>query len=91
MQEKVMRRYMSASTAFLSVVALTVGASPGYGASRSQDQNEKVTCKISKQTGTRFPKKTCRTKADWNAAEENAKRGAAEVFNAPRVKIGSED
>jgi hypothetical protein len=51
-----------------------------------QDPQQRV-CKQQKQTGTRFTKSTCRTRAEWEAIAEEARRTAAEAFNKPVINI----
>lgn len=46
---------------------------------------EKRVCKQQKQTGTRFAKATCRTRAEWDAIAEAARLQAAEAFNKPVI------
>jgi hypothetical protein len=50
------------------------------------DPHKRV-CKQQKQTGTRFPKTTCRTSAEWEAIAEAARKTAAESFNKPVISI----
>ncbi|RYD65326.1 MAG: hypothetical protein EOP58_07740 [Sphingomonadales bacterium] len=48
------------------------------------DAQQRV-CKQQKQTGTRFAKTTCRTRAEWEEISEAARRQAAESFNKPVI------
>lgn len=50
------------------------------------DPQQRV-CKQQKQTGTRFAKTTCRTRAEWEAIAEAARRTAEESFNKPVISI----
>ena len=56
----------------------------GTGAESAQDL-DKVICKQRPQTNTRFKRKICMTRGEWDAAAEAAKRQAAEEFNRSRI------
>ncbi|WP_066656162.1 MULTISPECIES: hypothetical protein [unclassified Sphingomonas] len=51
---------------------------------------EQRVCKQQKQTGTRFAKTTCRTRAEWEAIAEAARKTAAESFNKPVINTSRE-
>lgn len=68
----------------LATIALfTVGLSDDP----AKPDAEKRVCKQQKQTGTRFAKTTCRTRAEWEAIAEAARRTAEESFNKPVISI----
>lgn len=50
------------------------------------DPQQRV-CKQQKQTGTRFAKTTCRTRAEWETIAEAARKTAEESFNKPVISI----
>lgn len=71
--------------ALLSLIALPSGAA--IAADAKSDGSQKVVCKSRATTGSRFQKRTCRTKAEWDALEEQMKRDVAEQINRPRISI----
>lgn len=50
----------------------------------AKDPN-KIICKSKAKTGTRFPTKTCRTRAEWEQIAEAAKRDAKDVLDQPII------
>ena len=71
----------------LTAVLATAGAFAATPAAAAEgaDAKQRVICKQQVRTGTRFPKKTCMSKGEWDAAAEQAKRQAAEEFSRPRI------
>ncbi len=67
-----------------TIALFTAGLSDDVAA--KPDPQQRV-CKHQKQTGTRFAKKTCRTRAEWEAVTEASRREAAESFNKPVISI----
>ncbi len=51
-------------------------------------REDEVVCKQRAATGTRFAKKTCKTRAEWEAASEAARRDAADTINRPAINQG---
>ncbi len=47
-----------------------------------------VICKLKAKTNTRFPTKTCRTRAQWDAITEQSQRDASEQINRPIINRG---
>lgn len=68
----------------LTTIALLTAGLPDDPA---KPDAEKQICKMEQRTGTRFPKKTCRTRAQWEAITEASRREAAESFNKPVISI----
>ena len=46
---------------------------------------DKVVCKVKAKTGTRFPNKTCRTRAEWEKITAENKRTASEMIDKPII------
>lgn len=69
----------------VATIAL-LAAGPSDDVAAKPDPQQQV-CKHQKQTGTRFTKKTCRTREQWEAIAEAARREAAESFNKPVISI----
>jgi hypothetical protein len=84
---------MSLIVSMLPLLALSFSADPApsvvSGAS-SSTEDQKIVCKKTGNTGTRFAKKTCRTRAEWDAIREQAMRDAAEAINRPQINPKSE-
>ncbi len=66
-------------------VALLVSASLAVPAAIAADpaarNKGKLVCKSEKKTGTRFAKRTCYRKADWEKIAEANRREAEELLN----------
>ena len=45
---------------------------------------DKQVCKTQPRTGTRFQSKICKTRSQWEAEAEQARRDVADHVNAPR-------
>ena len=58
---------------------------------RKKDPSTVVVCKQTARTNTRFAKRTCKTRADWDLISEQAKRDAKEMFHAPRPNMCGAD
>ena len=70
----------------LSAIVLSNSAPVAQEPAASKPE-EQIICKHQARTGTRFTKKTCRTKAHWEEMAETAKRQAAEDLNKPTINI----
>ena len=78
-----MRRALGLALAIMAapaIAAFDTAPAPGTPADPTADGN-KVICKEQKDTGTRFPKKKCMTKAQWEAMAEHHKRDAKEMID----------
>jgi hypothetical protein len=70
----------------LTVLGLTAAFPAAASASESQDDGERLVCKNQAKTGTRFAKRVCRTRDQWEAMRENARRQAEEEFNRRTIE-----
>ena len=73
-------RLLLASSVILASFAV---AQPGSAATSSAAEGDKLVCKIKARTGTRFPAKTCRTRADWEQITAQHRREASEMIDRP--------
>ena len=80
-----MRRAMPIIIALMGAYMLSAPAVAGTPSSAAD--GARVVCKERSQTTTRFRKRTCLTRAEWEALAESAKRRAAEEFTAPRGNV----
>ena len=71
----------------VAIIALSGSAIAIVQASAPSEDSEKVVCKSSAKTGTRFKSKTCRTRAQWERMAELAKRSYGETQNRPVIEI----
>lgn len=69
-----------AGLASVSSASATV-ASP---TERAQSE-DKVICKHSRQTGTRFTKKICKTALQWDRIADENRAAASEMVNRPQI------
>ena len=86
-----MRTLLRAPVTFgtiLVVAAMTLSA-PASAGSETKD-GAKLVCKREAKTGTRFPKKTCHTRAQWDQIAEQNKRDAQEMINRPIIETRRE-
>lgn len=51
---------------------------------------DKMVCKRTQRTGTRFYDKTCKTVGQWDAIAEEHRRNLNETVNRPQVEIRRE-
>lgn len=51
------------------------------------DPKDRVICKRTQKTGTRFQKEICKTAAQWDALAEQHRRDLAETVDRPQVEI----
>ncbi|WP_339706789.1 hypothetical protein [uncultured Sphingosinicella sp.] len=66
--------------------ALSTGSVMAEGQTQSQtsakkNENDRIICKSSPKTGTRFGSKTCMTAREWEEVAENHRRAAAEMID----------
>jgi hypothetical protein len=73
-----------------ALVALSLASGPAVagGAKSGKQDGQEMVCKRQANTGTRFAKKICHTRAQWEEITEAAKRAAAEDLNKPTVNVG---
>jgi hypothetical protein len=72
----------------LAVLLVTAVTSPSFA---EVENPGKVVCKSEQQNGTRIPKRTCMTAAEWDALAENAKRTMADQLRTGRPWSGDND
>ena len=66
-------------------LALVVPASPVWGSALRDP--DKMICKRQAETGTRFQRRICYTKSQWDQIEEAHKRAAREMIDRPVIEI----
>ena len=79
----------------IAIAGAAIPVAPGYASSPDTDApaveaNDKMICKRTQRTGTRFYSKICKTVAQWDALAEQHKRDMAETVNRPQVEIRRE-
>jgi len=71
--------------AMLAAPALAVPSVPGVAASAEPSDEQKIVCKQDAKLGSRFAKKTCKSKAQWELMAEEHKRAAKELVDRPKI------
>lgn len=77
----------------LSAVALSAApAAPQQGnlgpsANARPSAEETLVCKYAIRTGTRFKRKTCRTRAQWDAISESSRDMVKGLVDRPEAKL----
>lgn len=79
----------------LILSALTLSAAPivpqqgnlGPTANARPGPEATVVCKYAIKTGTRFKRKTCRTRAQWDAISENSRDMVKGLVDRPEAKL----
>lgn len=66
------------------VCALAMTSTTALAAEKKSDPDA-VICKREKQTTTRFTKRTCMTKAQWDALAEQNRRNYSEMRDRPVI------
>ncbi|WP_349024112.1 hypothetical protein [Sphingorhabdus sp.] len=51
------------------------------------EPGERMICKYSHETGTRFRTKTCKTAAQWEEMAENNRANLKEMVDRPQIEI----
>lgn len=80
---------LSLAAACLLLPAMPVSASPSTD-SAAVDAKDKMICKRTQRTGTRFYTQICKTAGQWEALAEQQKRDAREMIDRPQVEIRRE-
>lgn len=80
----------------LSVLTLSMAPAPQQGnlgpnANAGPNAANTMVCKYQIKTGTRFKRKTCRTRAQWDAITEASRQTIKDIVDRPQVKIGTND
>ena len=66
-------------------IALALTSAAAFADVKKGDANELI-CKREKQTSTRFTKRTCMTKAQWDAMAEENRRNYSEMRDRPVIE-----
>ena len=64
------------------LVSASLSAPAALAAGDAPKDKGKLVCKSERKTGTRFPKRTCYRKADWEKITEANRRAAEELLNS---------
>lgn len=78
-----MKFYAAIAMAAIAIVTTPLSAQ-GNPSKPAESPKDKVVCKSALQTGTRFPKKTCHTVAQWDIIAEENRRTFQEA-NGPTI------
>lgn len=70
---------------FVASLTIILSAHGQADPQAAKPEDQKMVCKREAKTGTRFPSKICKTRAQWTEIAESAKRTAAEGFNKPSI------
>lgn len=78
----------------LAVVAALLPAVPVAASAGKEeagaDPRDRMVCKRTQRTGTRFYDKICKTAAQWDAIAEEHRRNLSETVNRPQIEIRRE-
>ena len=82
-----MRKAFGLAVAMMAApaIAASTPAAPASTPSNPAADDNKVICKQQKASGTRFAKKKCMTKAQWDLMAEQHRRDAEEWLNKPTI------
>jgi len=69
----------------LAVAALTAGSYAFSQPALSDDQ--RIICKQTPKSGSRFMRRLCGTKAEWERMTEQHKRAYSEIQNRPTIEL----
>lgn len=75
----------------VSLAILTISSSlmlANANEKTAKNDPDAMICKSEARTNTRFPTKTCRTRAQWDALIEQSKRDASDAINKPAINRG---
>lgn len=70
---------------FLAAAIMTLVATPGASKEKKEVDRSEMVCRRDIQTNTRFTKRICHTRDEWEAIAENAKRDASKMINRPAI------
>jgi predicted secreted protein len=76
------------STAFAALLALTLAAPPPAFANTPDAADDQVICKLVERPASRFLRRLCGTKAQWDRMSEQHKAVYNEIQNRPVIYIG---
>jgi len=63
------------------LVSASLSAPAALAAGDAPKEKGRLVCKSERRTGTRFPKRTCYRKADWEKISEANRREAEDLLN----------
>lgn len=72
--------------AALTVVSLPAAPALASAEPKAKDKRDEVVCKRQKRTDSRFTKKTCHTRAQWNEIAEQNQRDFAAQRGRPVIE-----
>lgn len=78
-------RFLSLAVMVALLPAVPVVA--GGNEEAAVDPKDKMVCKRTQKTGTRFYDKVCKTAAQWELIAEEARRGLSEQVNRPQQNV----
>ncbi len=78
----------AAAASLLPAVPVFAGADNSDA--KAVDPKDKMVCKRTQRTGTRFYDKICKTAGQWEAIAEEHRRNLGETVNRPQVEIRRE-
>jgi len=76
---------LAMATSLLSVMPASAAGSVDETA--TVNAKDKMVCKRTQRTGTRFYSQICKTAGQWEALAEQQKRDAREMIDRPQVNI----
>jgi hypothetical protein len=62
--------------------------SAGHAFAAPDPDDDRIICKKDAKTGTRFQRRLCATKAQWEKMTEQQKRDYSEMRDRPQIEIG---
>lgn len=78
----------------LAAASLLLPVTPAFASPSTDkaavDAKDKMVCKRTQRTGTRFYSQICKTAGQWEAIEEEQKRNARELIDRPQIEIRRE-
>lgn len=77
----------------LAVTASLLGVAPTLAAkddAAAVNPKDKMVCKRTQRTGTRFQEKMCKTVGQWDAIAEEHRRNLNETVDRPQIEIRRE-
>lgn len=76
----------------LLISASLFSAAPSFAPAHAEEApsvnpKDKMVCKRTQKTGTRFYSQTCKTVAQWDALAEQQRRDLRETVDRPQIEI----
>lgn len=82
--------YALALTIAATMVPLTPALTAKAADEATVNPKDRIVCKRTQQTGTRFKKEICKTVAQWEAMTEQHRRDVSEMVDRPQIEIRRE-